>query len=609
MHQQQRQHHVEKLQRDQSDGHKTTGVTTAPAFSSAASTSSLTSVGSYSVGAGEVGSDASASAIPNDRARSVTLPLPLGHTGGDRWYESARFILAPLVNQSDVVFRMMARKYGADVCYTQMLESDKFVQDETYRQQHFWTCREDRPLVVQFATNDVDTFVRAALMVQPFCDAVDLNLGCPQRHAKTHRYGAYLLDEEYHPLVMNMVRAARNALHIPIFVKIRLLPSLEQTLTFCRSLQCAGAHVITIHGRTRGFVEERRKGPADLQQIRALAQALSQPFTDTQGKTHQPVVVWGNGNVRCDTDVLANLATTTCNGYMVGEAMLNDPTLFSRCVHPDRKTSDHEQAPVSAPMPTHSVLAVPNPVSLPSSFLLTIDEFRRKLTIMNEYVHMLQHPQQQHEYFTPFALSLDVSATTDSPTTSSSFTTTTSTSDSGCTHHVPRAPSSLLSTPIITDETFRTPLLSFSSFLSHLYRFFNGDIRSRFLSHTQLRDDFLDCASPGAIRSVLSEVERRIAQGYVPDERLQMEIDAQRGLRQQKRAAMERKRKEQQTGIKIMNSKQRKRARYNERKREEKRQKQLAEQRTGGSEATTIKKDETLQTETTCHRHTPSTDA
>ena len=67
------------------------------------------------------------------------------------------------------------------------------VTDKNYKATNFSTCPKDRPLIVQFCGNDPDTLLAAARMVENECDAVDLNLGCPQGIAKRGRYGSFLL--------------------------------------------------------------------------------------------------------------------------------------------------------------------------------------------------------------------------------------------------------------------------------------------------------------------------------------------------------------------------------------------------------------------------------
>jgi tRNA-dihydrouridine synthase 1 len=78
-----------------------------------------------------------------------------------------------------------------------------------------------------------------------------LNLGCPQRVAHSGHFGSYLLDPEDRPLVLSMVQTLSSNLRIPLFVKIRLLNTLEESIELCQQLVEAGAALIAIHGRYR----------------------------------------------------------------------------------------------------------------------------------------------------------------------------------------------------------------------------------------------------------------------------------------------------------------------------------------------------------------------
>jgi tRNA-dihydrouridine synthase 1 len=108
--------------------------------------------------------------------------------------------------------------------------------------------------------------------VEHHCDAIDLNLGCPQRVAAQGHYGSFLLDDVDRPLVLAMVRAVSAGVSIPLFVKIRLLSTLEETVELVEQLRDAGAALVAIHARHRVDLTKRsgpsaRDGPALLDQV------------------------------------------------------------------------------------------------------------------------------------------------------------------------------------------------------------------------------------------------------------------------------------------------------------------------------------------------------
>jgi len=88
-----------------------------------------------------------------------------------------RYIVAPMVGASELPFRILCRKYGAQLVYTPMMLASKFASSQEYREKEFQTCHFDRPLVCHFAANNPHDFSRAAELAEPYCDAIDLNLG------------------------------------------------------------------------------------------------------------------------------------------------------------------------------------------------------------------------------------------------------------------------------------------------------------------------------------------------------------------------------------------------------------------------------------------------
>jgi tRNA-dihydrouridine synthase 1 len=100
----------------------------------------------------------------------------------------------------------------------------------------------DGPLFVQFCANDPDILLAAARMVEPFCDAVDLNLGCPQGIAKKGKYGAFLMDDL--KLIERLVRTLDERLErVPITCKIRVFETVEKTVEYAKMVEAAGASV------------------------------------------------------------------------------------------------------------------------------------------------------------------------------------------------------------------------------------------------------------------------------------------------------------------------------------------------------------------------------
>ena len=235
-----------------------------------------------------------------------------------------QYILAPMVGASELAFRLLCRKYGAQLAYTPMMSAHRFAHDPEYRREEFQTCPADRPLVCHFSANTPHDFRDAVRAAAPYCDAVDLNLGCPQRTAYLGHFGSYLLDTKDRTLVCDIVRAGANAgitPPIPIFCKIRLLNTLEETIELCQQLVAAGASLIAVHARYRASWERQgpgaRDGPALLDQVTAIRKEI---------RADVPIIA--NGNVITYQDVQHNLESTGADGIMSAEGILDNPALF-----------------------------------------------------------------------------------------------------------------------------------------------------------------------------------------------------------------------------------------------------------------------------------------
>ena len=227
------------------------------------------------------------------------------------------------------------------LAYTPMIHARMFGERSTFRDHHFQPTRSgfatppqgdpegpptdlyldghpafDRPLFVQFCANNPDELLEAARYVEPFCDAIDLNLGCPQGIAKRGNYGAFL--QEDWGLIYNLINKLHLNLAVPVTAKMRILESKERTLEYAQMILSAGASLITVHGRQRDQ-KGHKTGLADWSVLRYLREMLP---PDT--------VIFANGNILRHEDIERCLKEIRADGIMSAEGNLCDPTIFAK---------------------------------------------------------------------------------------------------------------------------------------------------------------------------------------------------------------------------------------------------------------------------------------
>ena len=179
--------------------------------------------------------------------------------------------LAPMEDVTDIGFRMLCKRFGAAMVYTEFVSAEALVRSVKTTVNKLTVADEERPVGIQIYGRDVPQMVEAAQIVEAEAhpDVIDLNFGCPVKKVAGKGAGAGMLQNI--PLLLDITREVVKAVKTPVTVKTRLGWNSEQLIipTLAEQLQDCGIQALTIHGRTRS---QMYTGEADWTLIGAVKQ-------------------------------------------------------------------------------------------------------------------------------------------------------------------------------------------------------------------------------------------------------------------------------------------------------------------------------------------------
>jgi nifR3 family TIM-barrel protein len=227
---------------------------------------------------------------------------------------SGNLFLAPMAGVTNLAFRLLCRQHGADVTYTEMINSDSLLSKNRKSLLKGLSSSYDRPFGVQLVGNSTEKLREAAIFVESEYrpEVIDINMGCPVQCIIRAGGGAALLKSP--KLVYEIVSELTDALKTPVTVKIRILERDKKTLEIAQLIENAGALAITVHGRE---AKQMYSGSSDLVAIRAIKRELSIP-------------VIANGDIKDEESAENTIEFTGCDGLMIGRAAMGNPFIFRR---------------------------------------------------------------------------------------------------------------------------------------------------------------------------------------------------------------------------------------------------------------------------------------
>lgn len=230
---------------------------------------------------------------------------------------SGNLLLAPMADVTNLAFRLLCRRYGADLTYTEMISADALLNESRKSFIKGLSSQEDRPFGVQLVGSCPQKLTKAALFIEEEYrpEVIDINMGCPAKCITGAGYGSALLNSS--ELVYSIISELTDNLETPVSAKIRLLGKEEKTLEIARLIEKAGASALTVHGRT---ASQMYSGSSNLQGIKAVKSELSIP-------------VIANGDVMDEESAERTLEVTGCDGIMMGRAAMGNPFIFKKIRH------------------------------------------------------------------------------------------------------------------------------------------------------------------------------------------------------------------------------------------------------------------------------------
>nr|XP_023646160.1 tRNA-dihydrouridine(20) synthase [NAD(P)+]-like [Paramormyrops kingsleyae] len=237
--------------------------------------------------------------------------------------------LAPMVRVGTLPMRLLALDYGADIVYCEELIDIKMAQCQRVKNEvldtvdfvapdervMFRTCQREKDCVVfQMGTADPERALAVARLVENDVAAIDVNMGCPKEYSTKGGMGAALLSDP--DKIEAILSALVKGVSKPVTCKIRILPSLEETVQLVKRIEQMGVAAIAVHGRKKG---ERPQHPVHCDFIQAVAEAVSIP-------------VFANGGsldlVKSHGDIEAFRESTKASSVMLARAAMWNPSIF-----------------------------------------------------------------------------------------------------------------------------------------------------------------------------------------------------------------------------------------------------------------------------------------
>ncbi|MDL1893850.1 tRNA dihydrouridine synthase DusB, partial [Sphingobacteriales bacterium CHB3] len=227
-------------------------------------------------------------------------------------------LLAPMEDVTDLPFRVICKRLGADIVYTEFVNSEGLVRntEKTKKKMFFW--EEERPFGIQIYGGEPSSMNGAAQLAESFSpDIIDINCGCWVKDVAMRGAGAGLLRDL--PKMEKIASTVVNAVKTPVTLKTRLGWDKNniRIVDVARMCEAVGIRALAVHCRTR---DQGHKGEVDYSWIPKIKEAVS-----------IPIIV--NGDIVSPQNVKNVFDATGCDAVMIGRGAVLNPWIFRQAKH------------------------------------------------------------------------------------------------------------------------------------------------------------------------------------------------------------------------------------------------------------------------------------